>query len=46
MIWKDLKTMLSEGLVTFTFKKVNGELRTDRYFEATYCNGIYRCGYA
>ena len=25
---KDLKTMLSEGLVTFTFKKVNGEIRT------------------
>lgn len=25
---KDLKTMLSEGLVTFTFKKANGETRT------------------
>ena len=25
---KDLKTMLSEGLVTFTFKKVNGEIRS------------------
>lgn len=25
---KDLKTMLNEGLVTFTFKKVNGEIRT------------------
>lgn len=25
---KDLKTMLSEGIVTFTFKKTNGETRT------------------
>ena len=25
---KDLKTMLSEGQVTFTFKKANGEIRT------------------
>ena len=25
---KDLKTMLGEGLVTFTFKKANGEIRT------------------
>lgn len=25
---KDLKTMLSEGQVTFTFKKTNGETRT------------------
>lgn len=25
---KDLKTMLSKGQVTFTFKKANGEIRT------------------
>lgn len=25
---KDLKTMLGEGQVTFTFKKANGEIRT------------------
>lgn len=25
---KDLKTLLSEGHVTFTFKKTNGEIRT------------------
>lgn len=25
---KDLKTLLSEGQVTFTFKKANGEIRT------------------
>ena len=25
---KDLKTMLGEGIVTFTFKKTNGETRT------------------
>lgn len=25
---QDLKTLLNEGLVTFTFRKVNGEIRT------------------